>query len=172
MDSTAMSPSFQRFQPVSSNKSHQLCTPQRLLSVKVSFRPPFPTRPCEDGLCRSLPKAIREKLQPIRSLRTEVRTGRLGDLESWEVEKLDEDGWSTNTVEIVGVWGFPILWNHQRCGQAWDVPSRRGLGIRSKGHNLRVPKDPKNPKGSLLRDEPRVDLRLSLSLSYYWYIYI
>lgn len=92
MDSTAMSPSFQRFQPVSTNKSLQLCTPQRLLSVKVSFRPPFPTRPCEDGLCRSLPKAIREKLQPIRSLRTEVRTGRLGDLESWEVEKLDEDG--------------------------------------------------------------------------------
>ena len=39
---------------------------------EVSFRPPFPTRPCEEGLCRSLPRALRERLQPIRQLRTEA----------------------------------------------------------------------------------------------------
>eukprot|EP00435_Cladocopium_sp_Y103_P074394 s24_g48.t1 len=49
-----------------------LAVQQLASGTEVSFRPPFPTRPCEDGLCRSLPKAIREKLQPIRSLRTEA----------------------------------------------------------------------------------------------------
>ncbi|CAJ1454296.1 unnamed protein product [Effrenium voratum] len=40
--------------------------------TEVSFRAPFPTRPCDEGVCRVLPKALREKLQPIRQLRTEA----------------------------------------------------------------------------------------------------
>eukprot|EP00931_Biecheleriopsis_adriatica_P048244 TRINITY_DN27879_c0_g1_i1.p1 TRINITY_DN27879_c0_g1~~TRINITY_DN27879_c0_g1_i1.p1 ORF type:complete len:1796 (-),score=448.97 TRINITY_DN27879_c0_g1_i1:65-5374(-) len=49
-----------------------LAVQQLAAGTEVSFRAPFPLRPCSEGLCRGLPKAAREKLQPIPYLRTEA----------------------------------------------------------------------------------------------------
>ena len=112
---------------------------------EVSFRPPFPTRPCEEGLCRSLPRALRERLQPIRQLRTEAyELGSADDQDSAMQWSIGFDSicwisnWSTtyrglqgrlslctNMMLLVGVlhfvkscWWYEIRREHEN--QKWD----------------------------------------------------
>ncbi|CAK9072509.1 Uncharacterized protein SCF082_LOCUS35655 [Durusdinium trenchii] len=49
-----------------------LAVQQLASGTEVAFRAPFPLRPCAQGLCRSLPKTLRDRLQQITQLRAEA----------------------------------------------------------------------------------------------------